>query len=299
MRYNLNKLCQSVRAAAGAHYRLILLLALIPLNVFAQEKCDMIIHNKCFSCDTPFAFPVANEISCGLVCPNRRVNNSGSFKEYIQNNCMLKKCPENLPYRDEFGSCTASEDGKNTYADEFRKQTFNDDPIPEAMKRKKIRIVEGTCPDDYPLLRDGECYSCEEPEILYIPASECRKCPNRTHTDPEKYCSLICPPDKPLKRWDGMCFSCSEPKSVQIDRECNSDKDCNVCPNRIVVKGPEAYVFSVPKCPSDKPLIDDEGMCFSCDFPGPVALQWNSLKCDELCPGQREMYGYGRHCWPK
>lgn len=96
--------------------------------------------------------------------------------------------------------------------------------------------------------------------------SECSKCPNRIYEPGRNFradfCTLPCPADKALKRWDALCFPCSEPRAVRLDSACNFDKDCNVCPNRTILHDIGGNIPSLPNCPGDKPLTDDEGNVF-------------------------------------
>lgn len=100
---------------------------------------------------------------------------------------------------------------------------------------------------------------------------------------------VSCPADKPLKRWDGACFSCNEEKAVRIETDCNIEQDCeDMCPNRTILYWIGGNVPSVPNCPPDKPLMDDEGICYACDVPIVVGLTWNERLCERFCPNERE-----------
>ena len=95
-----------------------------------------------------------------------------------------------------------------------------------------------------------------------------------------------------FKRWDGKCFSCDYPKAVRIQSQCNYEKTCDdVCPNRTIIKWIGGNPPSVLNCPTDKPMMDDEGICYSCDTPIPIGVQWNPDFCHRFCPNERHLDG--------
>ncbi|MBR4931787.1 MAG: hypothetical protein IKZ02_02025, partial [Alphaproteobacteria bacterium] len=74
-----------------------------------------------------------------------------------------------------------------------------------------------------------------------------------------------CPKDKPLRDKDGNCYACDDEKQVNI---AGTIENCAVCSNRLV-SGSKKYC--VLKCGlkgtsnENKPLMDTDGKCYSCD----------------------------------
>ena len=255
------------------------------------DKCDFIQYNQCVSCDALYAFSVGSDEACSYLCPNREVNHYGSGSSVVARNCALKKCPDNAPFQSEYGSCFATEE-------EARKDTnpvhdnSNDDNQQEYTNAPQAQ--NGKCPKNLPLLYSDKCYACDEVWDLSVSKSECKKCSNRVYKDYSKWgvtsCELVAPKDKPLKRWDGACFACDEPKVIRIETHCNIEEDCeDVCPNRTILYWVGGNVPSVPNCPKDKPLMDSEGICYACDAPVPVGLEWNTRLCQRFCPDNRHL----------
>ncbi len=279
-------------------YFFMLFLLCVSFSVEAGE-CDFIQFNKCQSCDNPLAFNVGSDEACAFLCPNRKVNYENSGSMVITRNCALKKCPENYPYSSANGSCFATkqeaEDGYVTLAEE----NTNNDNILSGTYTTAPLAENGKCPDDLPLLYASKCFSCDESDDLSIPEEDCAKCPNRVYKYYPKWdvarCERKAPAGKPLRRWDGAFFSCDEEKAVRVDTHCNIDEDCeDLCPNRTILYSVGGNVPSVPNCPPDKPLMDDEGICFACDMPVEVGLTFNPRLCERFCPHSRRIWG--REC---
>lgn len=276
---------------------------LYPLLVFSlffpalgadTKACDYISYNKCYSCDNPIGFSVGNDESCKFLCPNRVVNYEGSGSSVISRACVLEKCPKKYPFQSRFGDCFATQKEADYY-DTWDFENFNNDDKIDSYQNA-VLAVNGVCPENAPLLEGDRCYSCDTRDILSLSEDICRKCPNRVYKSYPRWkygeCELPCPPDKPLQRWDGKCFSCNEPKAVLLPTHCNLEKDCeDICPNRTVLYTVGGSNPSVPNCPKDRPLMDSEGVCFSCDTPVPVDLGWgNEALCEKFCKGIRELH---------
>lgn len=257
-------------------------------NVYADVKCDFIIYNKCISCDTPYAFEVGFDANCTEVCPNREVYAEGS-SYYSRKLCFLKQCPDDKPFRDHDGSCYEDENHIPKWNNEYKGfyDMFSDAAIKET---KPIVSIDNRCPQKYPLLQQGKCFSCSEIRNLTISEEECNKCPNRKFVYSKQWkhgeCTLPCPSDKPLKRWDGVCFSCDEKKVVALETWCNFDIDCDVCSNRTIIHAIGGNIPSVLNCPSDRPLIDSHGICHSCETTQYVDVRWNKNFCTKTCPNR-------------
>lgn len=275
------------------------LLALLFLGIATSAnagECDFIRFNKCESCDNPLAFSVGSDEACSYLCPNREVNHDGSGSFVLARNCALKKCPKDFPYRGEYGSCFATQlkASQNDY--EMMEANVNEDGKVETSFVTAPYATDNQCPEDKPLLYSDKCFPCDEPDDLSVSETECAKCPNRVYKFYPKwdveYCELLPPKDKPLQRWDGANFSCDEPKAISTKTHCNIEGDCeDVCPNRTILYSIGGNVPSVPNCPPEKPLMDSEGICYSCDVPISVGLEWNERLCQRFCPTQRHLLG--------
>ena len=153
----------------------------------------------------------------------------------------------------------------------------------------RVKISNGSCgiiancPGDKPLKgEDGECYSCDDPEGIFV--LDCSVCPNRKII--RGHCSLsTCPVDKPMREEFGNCSSCDMLKYIPFIAE----DQCALCPNRKVIKHINNGC-ALSSCPKDYPLQDLDGSCYSCDEPkGITLLSKNCSVCsnrsliDEKC----------------
>lgn len=255
-------------------------------------ECDFIQFNKCQSCDNPLAFSVGSDEACSYLCPNREVNYNGSGTAVLARNCALKKCPKDFPYRGEYGSCL--KDGQNTFAK--IEENESEEIIDTSSFVTAPDAIDNQCPEDKPLLQSNKCFSCDDIDDFSISETECAKCPNRVYKFYPKWdlgqCELSPQKDKPLQRWDGVSFSCEEPTTIRTKTHCNIENDCeDICPNRTILYYIGGNIPSIPNCPPDKPLMDNEGICYSCDVPIPVGLEWNERLCQRFCPTQRHLLG--------
>lgn len=256
-------------------------------------ECDFIQFNACQSCDNPLAFSVGSDEACSYLCPNREVNYENSGTQVIIRNCALKKCPDNFPFQAVNGSCFATKSDAEYYEEELIEENTNNDNI---YVSSSTFVKNGKCPENKPIMTKETCHSCEELDDWDVSEEKCAKCPNRVFKFYSKWDVAQCEPkshkDKPLRRWDGTFFSCDESKTIRIETHCNFDKDCeDVCPNRTVLYRIGGNIPSVPNCPPDKPLMDREGICYSCDVPISVGLEWNERLCQRFCPTKRHLWG--------
>ncbi|MBQ9738969.1 MAG: hypothetical protein IJV75_05625, partial [Alphaproteobacteria bacterium] len=236
------------------------------------ENCDVCPNRivakdgMCHSCDTEQGIEIEN---CD-VCPNRIVAKNGK--------CVLK-CPADKPLMDEDGRCHSCD-----YS--FGIETENCDVCSNRIKNEQGMCVLKECPANEPL-RDawGNCYSCGFNELVFlingvrgINAENCEVCPNRIIAQTGA-CVFKCPADKPLMDGYGDCYSCDADRKVAISRS----EDCSICPNRIVFKDKQSNLACVLPCPADKPLMDEDGRCHSCDEE--VGIQ--AENCD-VCPNRHK-----------
>ncbi len=272
-------------------YLSVLCLCLLSFAARAGE-CDFIRYNKCHSCDDLMSYLVGSREACVKLCPNRETSSYGTGSMVTAFNCYLAKCPDGYPYQDNYGGCFTSEQAADEY---FRNSSrFDDEDVLKSGFPTAPEAVDGKCPPDRPLLYSGKCFSCDERDDLTISEEECNKCPNRKYAYyphwRKEACYIPCPPDKPLMRWDGKCFSCDEPKTIELPTHCNLEEDCeDWCPNRTILYAMGGNVPSVIKCPPDKPLMDREGICFSCDAPFDIGLEDNTRLCEQVCPNNRHL----------
>lgn len=271
-----------------------ILLMAIAAPVQASD-CDVLKFNRCISCEEPLAFEVAQLSDCQNYCPNREASLYFYDKTIF---CVLKNCPLNRPYRSEKGSCYASSaEAKQAVEDAI--DNTNSENEQESEWQHAPFAVGGKCPEDKPLLYSGKCFSCQESRDFSIDKEYCDKCSNRVYKEYSHWgvavCSLKCPTDKPLQRWDGKCFSCDEEKAVRLPTHCNLENDCeDWCKNRTILYDVGGNVPSIPNCPENKPLPDSAGICHACDETADILVNYNESLCEKICPAQR--YSDGPYC---
>ncbi len=261
---------------------------LFPALVSAQDSknCELIIAGQCTDCNRPEAFEINDEKICKALCPNRKAT---QIHRYLF--CVLEECPKEYPIWDDYsGDCISETDSSGTSVFD---EEFNE--IKEAEKQYRIKTIDGKCPKDMPLLSYSKdyCYSCNYPFDIGIAKENSNICPNRVsipypwvHDDStESY--IICPKDKPLYSWQGKCMSCDHPTTIPVLSQClEDDTICDVCPNRRILDQQGGNRPSVIMCPPDRPLMDVNGICFSCDIDIPISLVKKS-DCEEFCPAKR------------
>lgn len=148
------------------------------------------------------------------------------------------------------------------------------------------------CPADFPFQSSfGSCFATQEEADIDDGENQQENTNNDNILD--NYTDdIACPSDKPLQRWDGACFSCDESKAVRLPSHCNINGDCeDFCPNRTILYWAGGNIPSIPNCPPDKPLMDSEGICYPCDTPVAVGLDYNERLCQRFCPNEREISG--------
>ena len=153
------------------------------------------------------------------------------------------------------------------------------------------------CPDTAPYQNEeGSCYKTKEEAENVFTNKRGNLFENENILHPNR--KEACPEKNQFKRWDGRCFSCDIPKVVWVGKHCNSSsKECdNICPNRTIIKSIGGNAPSVPNCPKEKPLMDDEGVCYSCSTPIPIGVAWNKDFCHRFCPNERHLNSIGDLC---
>lgn len=271
----------------------ILLLLLFAFPCLAGE-CDFIRHNVCHSCDDPHSFVVGSAEACSFLCPGRVVNFEGSGSGISQINCALEKCPSEYPFQSSCGGCYKTQkEAKSNYNCKDEDVEFDD--LPPLSEIATVEPIEGKCPEGYAMTSGStSCRFCADLQDWSVSKEECNRCPARVYKEYKKWevtqCEYVCPEKNQFKRWDGKCLPCNYPKSVRVETHCNIEEDCDdICPNRTIIKSIGGNVPSVLNCPAEKPMMDDEGVCYSCDAPIAIGVQWNPDFCHRFCPNQRHL----------
>ena len=159
----------------------------------------------------------------------------------------------------------------------------------------QINCALEKCPSEYPFQsKYGSCYKTQkEAENDYGDFEEKFNFDNSTVIYNESEIESTkkdCPKENQFKRWDEKCFSCNYPKAVRVETHCNLEETCDdICPNRTIIKSIGGNVPSVPNCPTEKPMMDDEGICYSCDTPIAIGVRWNPDFCHRFCPNKRHL----------
>jgi len=248
------------------------------------QDCELVINGRCTDCNSLAGFEINTDETCKALCPNRKV-----FYPWRQKYCALEECPQEYPVRDEeYGHCSKEKiEQQDMYKQEFKEIDATD-------KKYAVGTKTGKCPPDKPLLSGSRCYPCDYPLDVRITKDFEKLCPERISipypwiNDNTTITYMPCPEDKPLRSWYGKCFSCDYPDVVRVITQClEDDKLCDVCPNRIILPQAGGNRPSILKCPSDKPLTDVKGICFSCDIEIPIETVKDG-DCEKYCPSKRK-----------
>jgi len=259
-------------------------------GAWAETKCDTYIMGKCFSCYSPMTFEISSDEICQEICPERIV-----IHAWKRSFCALKRCPLLYPYRDqETGDCRSTQQlpidieiNKVNVAERKHKKWYS------------IPAKNNKCPSDKPLLSKDFCYPCNYKYPLSVDKGLLTHCPNRINisypwkkANNEALTYLICPKDKPLYHWSGVCYSCDYPDVVPVLTQCLENKKiCDVCPNRTILPLSGGNRPSILNCPKSKPLMDINGICFSCDTFLKINVKEMEDSCQAYCPTQRVLQG--------
>lgn len=249
-----------------------------------NQDCELIIQGHCKSCNSLESFEVSSIETCKALCPNRK-----NFYPWRMIYCALEECPKDYPVRDEeYGHCSTEKiNERNILEEEFKE-------IDIATEQYGVKASGNECPPDKPLFDNHWCLPCDYPFDVSSTKENAKHCPNRisipypwSNNDyTETY--LPCPEDKPLRSWYGKCYSCDYPDVIHVITQClEDDKICDVCPNRIILPRNGGNRSSILKCPSDRPLMDSSGICFSCDVNIPIETARKN-DCEKFCSSQRK-----------
>ena len=200
-------------------------------------------------------------------------------------------CPPEKPLQDKDGNCHSCDEINGVDVGEY---TGNCATCPKRYLggghngRNYCTLcgVEGTPVEDKPLFYDanGICKSCDVQSVVnqagvydnYL----CEKvCPDRelVYEGSWARCSVKCDTTTPLRANTYTCLPCDTPDAVStryFKEEC-----ATLCPNREEKNG---YCI-LKTCPSDKPLKDKNGECYSCSEITGVNVGNYPEYCD-VCP---------------
>jgi hypothetical protein len=171
----------------------------------------------------------------------------------------------------------------------------------------------------------GKCYDCNTQYALKVGSKDnCEiNCPNRIYIFEDRTCRLkfgesIAMPqpndtsvdiknctlksgeenkfrkgtvEHYFKGGNGKCYSCKTTEQVKIlPQSCKKERFCNEnCSQRSKkYSNDSTTLYSVLKCPSDRPLMDNFMMCWRCDEKTPIDLSFNQ-NFNSLCKKQRSI----------
>lgn len=240
-----------------------------------------------YNCDqSTVNIPVLNYTDMCSKCTNR--NLGGNY-------CSLKECPNGY-VKDYNGTCQSCD-----------KQTIFVINSAECAKCPGKEILIGPsalacanpCPAGQLRRIDGTCVSCDTTGTVQVAQeSDCLVCSNRlaqgsmcrvnecNGSAEQQGNKCVCPADKPLMAWNGECLPCGTETEVWQATACNacpdmvhSGKACvNACKGDAINKNGQCV------CPGDKPLMDMDGNCHSCNENADIMLYTNPNACD-VCDG--------------
>ncbi len=102
-----------------------------------------------------------------------------------------------------------------------------------------------------------------------------------------------CPWHKPLIGKDGNCYSCDNEAGVDVT---GVEENCGVCTNRELWERTSFNIQCVIPCQKDAPLRQDNGKCYSCDYPDPIVISHTTDYCETICPNRVANGWLNRYC---
>lgn len=194
-----------------------------------------------------------------------------------------------------------------------------------------VAILAGMCqtaraeklPEDCTFLMAGVCFDCNTPYILKMGNRDncLKKCPKRMYNDSTQTCELPNPlASKVFDEFydentvdmkhckegghflnidEDKCFPCDTKEMVWVKPNCIDDYECRQkCPNREIkymyANLTQVDVASVLACPEERPLMDKNMMCWSCDEPTPIAVGIRKDSAENICGEARESVIVGK-----
>ena len=100
-----------------------------------------------------------------------------------------------------------------------------------------------------------------------------------------------------FKGQNGKCYKCSTAEAVDVSNVSSSTYfSYKSCDQRLKKHySSKNVIYSVLKCPSDKPLMDRFMMCWSCNEPTPIDLSFDTEFNDKFCKNKRILEGPYSH----
>lgn len=264
-------------------------------------KCGTGVHKDkpltgrlgdCYSCDYDYAVTLNEKDKCSEICPGRKLNEKGDCVS--TDACGYGKF-KNKPLTLADGTCAACDHPLRPIIIKEGTPCHKVCPNNELYegeymwRHKGESVCRPKCSPKKPLLsKDGKCFSCDTAEEISIAIhEECESlCPNR---ELNNYlgCVLKKTGEKPLKIGRSS-FACDDRENLYTG---NEEACLTPCPNRIFDKG----FCRLTACPSNMPLVDVFGDCFTCDTPMPVVIKGDG-KCEEVCHNRIRVAGPFTEC---
>lgn len=261
----------------------------------AVRACEKTLMNykstdiaEVYNCDqSNVNIPVSNYTDMCSKCPNR--NLGGNY-------CSLKECPDGY-VKTYHGTCQSC-DSQTIYV--INSAECAKCPGKEILiGHSTLACANPTCPDGQFRKIDGTCASCDETGTIQVAQeSDCLVCPNRlaqgsmchpnecSDTAEQQGNKCVCPADKPLMAWNGNCLPCGTATEVWQGTACNACPDMilfgRFCAN--ACKGDAVNKNGICVCPDNKPLMDMDGNCHSCNENADINVYTNPNACD-ICDG--------------
>ena len=262
----------------------------------SNNKCcpkDKPLKDKdgnCYACDDETQVNIEGTVENCAICSNRVISGS---KKYCVLKCGQKGTANaNKPISDTDGKCHSCDEEKG-FGVNGVKENCAKCPNRHLVNTGwgyycSICGVKGYSAENKPLHDlGGTCQPCDSPNAvhMYPRESDCQSmCPKRTYVG--LYCYPACPADKPLRGNDEKCHSCDYEIAVSLSGV--SEKKCTeLCPNRKV----ENDKCILASCPENKPLMDANGGCHTCNETAPVYVEGVPDNCSK-CPSRYLMTRY-------
>ena len=272
------------------------------------DKPILLQTGECKPCDAPALDNVVDARKCVESCPNRVIPQH----KHGYNFCA-PKCPAETPLMSYHGKCFSCNVNDAVDVDN-RESTCNQD-CPNRIVRPEYYCVK-SCSGTTPLMDTSYlCNDCNTDKAIPIKTlnGNCSTlCPNRVIGGSNNaYCIKAgCPSDKPLRLKNGTCVACGTTGPV---KDLLNPNDCStLCSGHTIASSLNPNTC-MPPCPTDKPLQDTAGNCYSCNHVSDVNIDglpagYCSKTCinrdtvDKRCVRLKCQDGYfedvGGNCYP-
>ena len=253
--------------------------------------CDY--EDYCYACDSEYAFEPNNSNACSTICPERQISPSGW---YCGLRCGMGEA-EDKPLTDFYGYCYSCD--STSVVEVFDGECSEICPNRVKVGNTCVLLCGQGIYADQPLtdIKDSwniTCQYCDTSSPVYVGKDgKCSDvCPGRILTS-SGYCAKPCPSHMPLMASDGTCHTCDETSSITVGQDGQCE---NLCSNRVK----DGYYCRL-KCGEgdlqDKPLVDRNGNCHSCDEEKGISVA-SASQCEDICSNRvynSNSYSYGCH----